>query len=498
MVLSAKHKLDMFLPRVTDACLAGSIFVVPLLMGGRHEVGQFVLTILVVTAAWAWALRMSIRADGPIWRPTAATPLLLLGALLLAVQILPLPPGLLKTLSPNTADALPLWFSGGDGAAQLGQWQCLSFTPGETLASLVIFLDYALLFLVAIQRIGKIEDVEQLLRWCAMTAVVMACIGLLQLLFGNGKFLWFYEHPLSLAAGIAKGTFTNRNHFAQFMALGIGPLIWWIQDSMRRSHSAGGKKLHATAAAGHDELRTYMLGLALGIVIFAGLLSLSRGGVLAMFAAAFVCAAVCFKTSVFGKRLLVTLAVAGALIGTSLGIFGYERVCNRLESLISGELDQIDHSAGRRNIWAATLDASADYAALGTGAGGFRKIYPMYTDHLSDEGAMRIDSTHAENSYLQLLLETGGAGAILALAAIGLCAFWCVGTIRSQAPTRYKLCTAAIAGTLAASLTHAMFDFIWYVPACMAMAVLSAAGAQRVWQLSKAETRKIAGKKNGR
>lgn len=496
MVLSAKHKLDMFLPRVTDACLVGSIFVVPLLMGGRHEVGQFVLTVLVVTAAWAWALRMSIRTDGPVWRPTAATPLLLLGALLLVAQILPLPPGLLKSLSPNAADALPLWFSGGESAAQLGQWQCLSFTPGETLASLVIFLDYALLFLVAIQRIEKIEDIERLLRWCALTAVVMACIGLLQLLFGNGKFLWFYEHPLSLAAGAAKGTFTNRNHFAQFMALGIGPLIWWIQDSMRRSHSSAGKKLHASAATvGRGELKTYMIGLGLGIVVFAGLLSLSRGGILAMFAAAFVCATVCFKTSVLGKRLLVTLAVSGALIGASLGIFGYERVCNRLESLVSGELDQIDRSAGRRTIWAATLGASADYAALGTGAGGFRKIYPMYTDHLSDEGIVRIDSTHAENSYLQLLLETGAAGAILALAAIGFCAFWCVGTVRSQASARYKFCIAAIAGTLAASLTHAMFDFIWYVPACMAMAVLAAAGAQRVWQLSRENTQKIAGKK---
>lgn len=485
MVLSVKQKLDMFLPRVVDACLIGSIFVVPLLMGGRHELGQLVLTIMVVAAAWAWALRQCIRDDGNAWRKTTAMPLLLLGAVLLVAQIIPLPYGLLKTLSPHAADILPLWFSGGDQAAQLGQWQCLSFTPGETLSSLVIFLDYALLFLVAVQRIAKIEDVERLLRWCALTTVIMAVLGLLQLFFGNGKFLWFYEHPLSLASGVAKGTFSNRNHFAQFMALGIGPLIWWIQDSMRRSHAAGDKKLHSSATGiGRGELTTYLLGLALGVVLFAGLLSLSRGGILAMFLATLVCAAICYRTSSFGKRLLISLASAGVLIVASLGIFGYERVCNRLDSLVSGELDRMDQSAGRRTIWAATLDASTDFVPLGTGAGSFRKIYPMYTDLLSDE---RIDSTHAENSYLQLLLETGVGGAILALLGIGLCVFWCVGAVRSQTPTRNKLCIAAIAGTLTASLTHALFDFIWYVPACMAIVVVMAAAAQRVWQLSKGE-----------
>lgn len=493
MVLSVKQKIDAFSLRLVDACLAGSIFVAPLLLGGRHELGQLVLTVMAVAAAWALALRQSF-GGGDSRRPTAAAPLLLLGAVLLAVQIAPLPPWLLKALSPHAADALPLWFAGGDPAARLGQWRCLSFTPGETLSSLVIFLDYALLFLVASRRIGKIEDVERLLRWCALTALLMALIGLLQLFFGNGKFLWFYEHPLSLAAGVAKGTFTNRNHFAQFMALGIGPLIWWIQDSMRRSHAEGGKKRHhSDTGPGRGELTTYLLCLALGIVLFAGLLSLSRGGILAMFVAALVCAAVCYRTSSFGKRLLASLIAAGALIGASLGIFGYEKVCNRLETLVSGELDLIDQSAGRRTIWAAALAASADYPA-GTGAGSFRKIYPMYTDLYSDA---RIDSTHAENSYLQLLLENGAAGAILALAGIALCGFWCVAAVRSRAQARNKLCIAAIAGMLAASLTHALFDFIWYVPACMTMAVVAAASAERVWQLSRGKRALDGGRRDG-
>ncbi len=481
--LSSKHSIDVFLLRVVDCGLAGAVFAVPLLMGGRHPAGQLVLTVCAVAAAWAWSLRQCHRHDNA-WRPTAALPLLLLGALLLVVQAVPLPAGLPSKLAPRAAEVLPLW-SAGDGPARFGSWSYISFTPAETLAALVIFLDYALLFLVAVQRIRLIEDVERLLRWCALSAVIMAVVGLLQLLFGNGKFLWFYEHPLSLASGVAKGTFTNRNHFAQFLALGLGPLIWWLQDSMRRSHGLDTKKGRLPASGvSRGELRTYMLALALGLVLFAGLLSLSRGGIAAMFLAALICTAVCYRTVSFGGRLLAGLALSIALIAAGLGIFGYERVSHRLESLTSGSLDQVDESAGRRTIWTATIAAAADYLPMGTGAGSFQRIYPMYTDLNSDA---QIESTNAENSYLQEILETGVLGAVLLLAGIGLCVYWCVGGVWSSAPPRYKVAAGAIAASLAASMAHAVVDFIWYVPACMAMAVILAACAQRMWQLSRGQ-----------
>ena len=70
------------------------------------------------------------------------------------------------------------------------------------------------------QRIRHVEDVERLLRWCALSAVIMASFGIVQLLAGNGKFFWFYEHPFTTTCDGAKGSFSNRNHFAQFLALG--------------------------------------------------------------------------------------------------------------------------------------------------------------------------------------------------------------------------------------------------------------------------------------
>ena len=188
------------------------------------------------------------------WLPPVLV--LLLGAALLLVQIAPLPAWLLARLAPHTAAVLPLWRGGGDSAWP-GSWSCVSLAPAETLASLVIFLDYGLLFLVALQRVRRVEDVERLLRWCALSAVIMATFGIVQLLAGNGKFFWFYEHPLVDTSDVAKGSFSNRNHFAQFLALGIGPLVWWLQDALRRKRTSArcrvrsGQAMPAAAARPH-------------------------------------------------------------------------------------------------------------------------------------------------------------------------------------------------------------------------------------------------------
>jgi tetratricopeptide (TPR) repeat protein len=480
VVLSAREALDRFLLRVVDGGLAGVIFLVPLLMGGRHASGQLVLTFLAVTTAWAWAARQSLRQDSR-WLPAVeATPLLLLGLVLIVVQTVPLPTWLLARLAPDTAGLLPLWNGDGQSPATLGRWSCISLTPAETMAGMVLFLDFILLFFVTVQRIRHIEDVERLLRWCAMSAVLMGSFGIVQLLAGNGKFFWFYEHPFSDASGVAKGSFTNRNHFAQFLALGIGPLIWWLQNSLSRSRGSGRERRQG------EDFSVYLLGLALGVVLFAGLLSLSRGGIVAMFLATAICTAVCCRMSSLGRKFFIAMSSAGLLIGASLAIFGYDRVTNRIDDISSGSVERLDRSAARRVIWTATAKAIPHHLLLGTGVGSFGEVFPTYCDLPMDDG---IQPSHAECSPLQIALECGLAGLGLTLAGVILCCSWCIRGLWSSAPVRMRLCAAAVAGSLAASAMHACVDFVWYVPACTAIVSLLAACALRIMQLGRAEAK---------
>ena len=50
---------------------------------------------------------------------------------------------------------------------------------------------------------------------------------------------------------------------------------------------------------------------------------------------------------------------------------------------------------------------------------------------------------------------------------------------RASNATRVRVCTAAIAASLTAIAVRAAVDFVWYVPACMAIVALLAAGALR-------------------
>ena len=404
-----RRSSDLLLQMV-DGCLAGVIFLVPLLLGGRHAVGQLVLTVLAVTAVCTWSLRQC-RRSAAHWRMTWAMPLLLAGLALVVLQVVPLPPWLLARLAPRTAELLPLW-NQGTGPLALGAWSYISFTPAETRAGLVLFLDFVFLFFVVVQRTDGLDDVERLLRWCALAAVGMGLFGIVQLLTSNGKFFWFYQHPFAPTSDVAKGSFTNRNHFAQFLALGIGPLLWWLQDAWHRGPGAA-DRLPAAGRRG-DERKTYLLTLALGIVLFAALLSLSRGGIAAVFLAALACAALCYWASSFSGRLLAVVAAAGLLIGVSLAIFGFDRVSSRLDDFSSGSLERLDNFSGRRMIWATAAKAIPAHFLLGTGVGSFSQVYPLYVDAVLDEDR---EYTHAENCYLQIALETGFLGLALTLGA---------------------------------------------------------------------------------
>ena len=119
----------------------------------------------------------------------------------------------------------------------LGPWKTLSLTPRDTMLSLAMLVSYGLLFTVLTQRIQTTADVEKLLNAIGIAAVVMAAFGLLQFFTSNGKFFWCYVHPYRTTDQYAMGSFMNRNHFASFLVLGVGPLVRWLVSVVRAEGS---------------------------------------------------------------------------------------------------------------------------------------------------------------------------------------------------------------------------------------------------------------------
>lgn len=453
-----------FFLQLTDWGLLAALFLVPFLMGGRQAAGQLAL---VVCAAWvslAWALHQ-LTHPRPSWKFTRAEPLLLAGIGLGLLQITHLPADVLQQLSPRIAEILPTW-----SATQSGDWSQLSLYPAATQSGLVTLVAYALLFVVAAQRVRSVDDVERTLRWVCYVCAAMAVFGLVQYLAGNGKFFWVYEHPFTNTLEMPKGSFTNRNHFGQFLALGAAPFVWWIIKSMG---AAGQPKpsFGAKAPGAARELGVGVLLIGFGVLVFAELLSLSRGGMVAMFAGALLCLGIMYFKGHASGKLLAGLCVMGLIVGSGLMILGLDDVSGRLENWESG----------RTEIWNANLEIFSDFPYVGTGTGTHAEVYKMYLDQPFDNR----EYTHAESSVLQVASETGAAGLCLAGLAVLTWLYWCLRGLSCTESQRSSLALAAIVGCLAANVTHAFFDVVWYVPGCMVIVIVLAASACRLYQLAR-------------
>jgi O-antigen ligase len=290
-----------------------------------------------------------------------------------------------------------------------------------------------------------------------------------------------------------KGTFSNRNHYASFLAIGAGSLVWWTfkpertkqnsrsvsqessQSSRRRQHSSS-----TQITSGIQTEHRLAIGLvALGVTTFAVLLSLSRGGTMSLAAVGLVTTGMLLKTGRITPKVAGGLLGVFLLIGTALTIHGMDRVGTRLDTIWT-ELGSIfsdteDASlGGRREVWQAAVETISDFPVLGTGIGSHAAVTKAYMPPTDK----RI-FTHAENSYLNLGVETGLVGLGLAIVSLVI-GFLCCGVVFVRGTTQEQVIAIALTGGLTAGTVHAAGDFIWYVPACSTLMMLLGACAVKL------------------
>ena len=470
--------LASILLRVVDIGLISILFFAPLFMGGRHPTGRLVLVSLVSMMCVAWCLRQCI-LNQAFWRATAGQWLFLATIFLVVLQLLPLSSDWINTLSPSTKHLLPFWSNEGEATRYFGAWEYLSLNPRMTLYGLSILFAYGITFLITVQRVETLADVQMILKWIALAAVAFAVLGLIQYVSAGDKFLWTYEHPFRKANGV-QGPFINPNHFCHLLALGIGPCFGWlilrlkIPSADRPFFCGSGQK------STYNGAQTLMASLAVGVVIFACFLALSLGGMIAILVAvttvmAFYCI----------RRLIAFRYICGAVIALAIGgvlfaIHGGDRIATEVESLKSLSLNEADYKQMRQAIWKANGLAIQSRPWFGHGVGTHRDFYKIYLDK-----PFPVEFSHAESGYMQVGSETGAAGLGLLFCGIILSGFWCVAGFWKNTNTVEVLCIGAVAASLVASIVHSIVDFVWYIPACMSWTVIFCGLACRLYQLSK-------------
>ncbi len=466
--------------RVVDACLVVSVLVAPLWFGGRHDLGRFLYATVCATAACAWTLRCLSKNQTTL-RRTPVHWLMLLAVLMVAVQLIPLPERCLSWLSPELSQLAPTWCSSSGFPCLLGQWSTVSVTPGSTGVGLAVLISHCLLFVVALERLHDFRDIRRLLQLLALAAVIMSVLGLLQWLTATPKLLWLYQPPQRAIGPFVQGTFVNKNHFAHFIILGLGPLLL----SLRPTKVATDRKGARQGSNQNVKWRQLAVRIAIVLCLVAVLLSLSRGAIVTLVVACLAGGSVLAMRGLIGRRSLIGCACLAVvtLLGVSLG--SSEKVLSCFGELASGSVEELDEGGGRRELWAANLSAVAANPWLGYGVGSHADVYRAFASR-----SFAVEFTHAESGYLHTLTECGIVGGLLLMGIIGLMVRPCLQATLSEMNPQHRFTWAALIASLTASLTHSIFDFVWYVPACMSVTVLLAACVTRMHQLGNPIERK--------
>jgi len=354
-------------------------------------------------------------------------PLLLLG--FVGLQLVPLPMGLLRAVSPARADlsqSLNEVFPGTFSTT-------ISVYPSATLAHLFRVAAYTVVFVMTRELAWRTHG----RRWLVIAPVLM--IAGAEAVFG----LFQYSPD-----NAAHGTYENRDHFAGLLELSLPfAAVYAIAAMMARRRQTFRQAVLVS------------ISVALATLMFLGIiLSLSRTGFLASLSSLFVAGSLSLGVRMPALRRFVAAAlVAAALIAASFYL-APDQLINRFGEIAGTSADMMGD--GRPRIWKDTWGLITHYPLAGCGLGAFEQAFPRFRTFLPE---LAVDTVH--NDYLQFLAELGAIG--FSLAAFGMMAVFlsaAYAAFRSvHSSTRYF--AIASLGALIAILIHSFADYNLYIPA---------------------------------
>ena len=364
---------------------------------------------------------------GKSWNGTPLLIPVLLFLFSILIQLVPLPFGVLKFLSPRTVVLRQM-------LGEEGGWNMLSLVPIKTLYQLLRWTTVFVLYLFIVNVFTK-ETVWKLLNALFALTCFQVFYGFFLLFTGSNSLLWYNKPEYGKFGNRLHGTYRNPDDMAGYLEMLIPLHIVQVVSSRL-----------ITPFKSEEKARRILGIFFVMLFVVALFLTISRAGIVA-----FLIGMIYFYFSglkgkegetqfSFYLKILVALAVVYLLwIGTS-------PIIDRFWSLTSG----MQHQRGV--VWNDAMKLVGDFPIFGTGLGTFRYIFPKYNTLLT-QGIW--DYPH--NDYLQVLAE-GGVVSMLAFLWLLLNA------LRMLTCKKHSLTRGAAAGFIAI-LVHSFFDFNLQIPA---------------------------------
>ena len=329
----------------------------------------------------------------------------------LAVQLVPLPVGVVGLLSPRAAawsrEFWPGPLTGCAGEALLAASSPSLTTLSVDRYSTWFFLFVAVAGLVTFLAARSALGGDRSARRTALTVIAVftateALYGLFQWTSSSPMVLWL-EKAAYLDS--ATGTLINRNHFALMLYVGLGCTLALLLDRTARGEWEREDPGRATA-------RTATLALLAGLQIFGVVASKSRAGLAGMLLVLLVGGVLVVGRPERRSGRAVGLLLLGLLVIPALLLAG-PALMERQAALE----EEWTAEAGRGAVWRASLGMVADFPLTGSGGATFEQAFRLYRPR-----EIQAFYDYAHNDYLQILVETGFPGLCLALLPVALVA----------------------------------------------------------------------------
>jgi hypothetical protein len=292
-----------------------------------------------------------------------------------------------------------------------------------------------LLYALVVREFGERKWRRRLALAVVGTGLFMTLVALVQAASGTTKIYGIWRPYWDWAV---YGPYVNRLNFAGYLVMAIPLALGLTGEALEDLRRAWRKRRHGWTALGEPAGTAAIRRAALAVVLVVGLISAqSRGGVVAFSASA-------LALFLVFRRGVVTLVVAVvAALGISwVGLSG-----------IIQAFEKRGLAAGRVPLWADALRIVPDFPALGSGLNAYPTISPLYQTWLKDNWVQQPDS-----DCLEVLVDLGGAGAILVVALLVL-------LLRSAfRHARAGALAAGVAASLVGSVVEATVHNAWQVP----------------------------------
>jgi O-antigen ligase len=415
-------------------------------------------------AAGAVALRR--RNALPLPRPALVTVACLLALGLLGLfQLLPLPPGVVRTLSPASAEvysgAASTLSASSSAPAPVSR---ISIAPTETRLVALLAASTAAAFLAAASLLVT-RNRRRL--FAAVLLVSMAA-----------QAAWAVATEQE--AGRVSGPFFNPDHFAGYLGIGLSLAFGGLVVALTvHPHQRG--PIHAAW------LERRIAAGALGVVLwgfFAAALTLthSRGGMLAAAATTLFLAGLAIGARAHRDQGIRSAQRAALAAGLALGVLFVVAALGSRPLLRFLSTDPRDLGADVRVLlWTHAVEAWKSYPVFGSGLGTLREAFRVVQPR---EFVGLVESAHGD--FLQLLVTGGAVGALLGVVAwVSLALFLLRGTLLRIRREEGAFALAGL-GALVSIALHGLVEFNLSIPATSATLALVAGAA--VAALRDAET----------